>query len=32
MGRWAFEEYDTPETGQRQFYTAVLSAEPSALS
>lgn len=31
-GQVAFEEYDTPETGQRQFYTVVLSPEPSALS
>jgi len=32
MGAWAFEEYDTPETRQRQFYTGVTAAEPSALS
>jgi hypothetical protein len=31
-GQVGLAEYDTSETGQRQFYTAVLSAEPSALS
>ena len=31
-GQVGLAEYDTPETGQRQFYTGVTSAEPSALS